>query len=299
MEKWEQGALNEVSIEGILSENKLKESTDKDGNPAIIGEYRIKTQNVIDGVTYPVEIPISVYQSKITKNKKENPAYVSMQKLLADGVSLAAGGEEKASGIRLTERSTSLQENIFMPKNGGQLVYTTKVRSSFASLVGKSELKLGAKFKCIVVVGDLIDEVDSEGVETGRLILKGILPQYGGKVDVVNFIAQNVKVVDHIKSRWQKGDTVLVGGYINFTTSETQVSAISGDTFGEPISSSKTKSIRELVITGGGENPLTPEEGAYDQALIAEALQDRQGRIEKEKEKGAAAAKPATPNFGF
>ena len=158
--------------------------------------------------------------------------------------------------------------------------------------------KLGAKFKCIVVVGDLTDEVDSEGVETGRLILKGILPQYGGKVDVVSFIAQNVKVVDHIKSRWQKGDTVLVGGYINFTTSETQVAAISGDTFGEPISSSKTKSIRELIITGGGENPLTPEEGAYDQALIAEALQERQSRIEKEKEKGAA-AKPATPNFGF
>jgi hypothetical protein len=295
--RWEQGALNEVFIEGILSENKLKEGKDAEGNPVIMGEYKIKTQNEIDGVTYPVEIPIRIYQSKITKNKKENPAYVSMQTLMNDGISLASGGADKACAIRLTDRSTSLQENFFMNKNNGQMVYGSQIRSSFASILGQSEIKGGAKFKAVVVIGDLTEETDREGVETGRLILKGILPQYGGRVDVVDFVAQNAKVINHIRNNWNKGDTVLIGGYINFTTSE-QVSTTEG-TFGEPITTSTPKTVRDLIITGGGENPYTEEEGAYKQEDIAEALRERQSRIEKAKEKAAAPKAAATPSFGF
>ena len=298
MAKWEQGALNEVNIEGILSENNLKEGKDKDGNDAIIGSYKLKTENVIDGKTYPVEISINVFQSKITKNKKDNPAYVSMQKLMTDGISLAAGGEDKATVIRLTERSTSLQENFFMNKNTSQMVYTPQIRASFANFISKSEMKGGARFKNIIIIGDITEEIDKEGVETGRLVIKGILPQYGGKADVVDFIAQNVKVIDHIKNRWQKGDTVLVGGYLNFTTTEIK-STVSENTFGEPIVSSATKSVKELIITGGGESPLTEEEGAYAQEDVAAALQDRQSRIEAAKTKAATPKAPSTPNFGF
>jgi hypothetical protein len=67
MALWQDGALNEVVIEGILSEVKLQEGTDTSGNPAIYGEYKIRTTNEIDGRKYPVEIPVRVYQSKITK----------------------------------------------------------------------------------------------------------------------------------------------------------------------------------------------------------------------------------------
>ena len=49
---WEKGSKNEVVIDGILSEVKLQEGTDKNGNPAIYGEYKIKTTNVIDGIEY-------------------------------------------------------------------------------------------------------------------------------------------------------------------------------------------------------------------------------------------------------
>ena len=42
-QRWEKGSKNEVVIDGILSEVKLQEGTDKNGNPAIYGEYKIKT----------------------------------------------------------------------------------------------------------------------------------------------------------------------------------------------------------------------------------------------------------------
>ena len=37
MALWENGSLNEVVIEGILSEVKLQEGTDSNGNPSIYG----------------------------------------------------------------------------------------------------------------------------------------------------------------------------------------------------------------------------------------------------------------------
>ena len=52
MALWEKGSLNEVVIDGILSEVKLQENTDKNGNPVIYGEYKVRTTNKIDGIEY-------------------------------------------------------------------------------------------------------------------------------------------------------------------------------------------------------------------------------------------------------
>lgn len=298
MAKWENGALNEVAIDGILSEVKLQEGQDKDGKPAILGEYKIRTSNTIDGIEYNVEIPVRVYQSKITKNGKDNPAYAAAEKIMKDYVSIAAGGVEKATAVRLPEKSTSLQENFFMSKTTNQMVFSSGIRASFINEINKADMTPGASFKTIVVIGELTDEVTPDGEETGRLILKGVLPQWGGKVDVIDFIVANRRIADHVRNNWQKGDTVLIGGRINFT-SVVESAPQSENTFGEVMSSSKTKSIREYIITGGHEEPLTEEEGAYAMEDIAEALQERQTRIEAKKSKAAAETKKPTPSFGF
>lgn len=294
-QRWENGSKNEVVIDGILSEVKLQEGTDTNGNPAIYGEYKIKTTNVIDGIEYKVEIPVRVYQSKTTSKGKDNPAYATAQKIMKDYVSIAAGGEEKATAIRLPEKSTSIQENFFMSKNTNQMVYSSGIRASFANEISRSDMNPGARFKVIMVIGEISHEVDKNEEETGRLVIKGVLPQWGGKVDVVPFIVANRRVADHIEKNWQRGDTVLVGGYINYT-SIVEETVDETSTFGEVMTSQKTKSVREYIITGGHEEPLTEEEGAYSQDLIAEALQERQAKIEEKK---ADAPKKKTPTFGF
>lgn len=297
MAKWENGALNEVAIDGILSEVKLQEGQDKNGKPAIFGEYKIRTTNTIDGIEYKIEIPVRVYQSKVTKNGKDNPAYAAAEKIMKDYVSIAAGGVEKATAVRLPEKSTSLQENFFMSKTTNQMVFGSGIRASFINEINKADMNSGATFKTIVVIGELTDEIVNDE-ETGRLILKGVLPQWGGKVDVIDFIVANRRVADHIRNNWQKGDTVLIGGRINFT-SVVEASTQSENTFGEVMTSSRTKSVKELVITGGHEEPLTEEEGAYAMEDIAEALQERQARIEAAKSKATAETKKPAPSFGF
>lgn len=279
---WENGSLNEVNIEGYLSEVKLEETKDKDGMDIIRGEYKIKTSNMVGDKEIPVEIPIRVYQPRLTKNKKDNPAYASAKKIMTDFTSIAAGGLEKATAIYLSDKWTSLQENFFKSRSG-QMVFSSAIRASFAGEANKSELKPHAKFKVIVVVGEIKEEIDRNDNETGRYILKGIIPQYGGRADVVDFIIDEPKVIDHIKNNWNKGDTVLIGGYINFSSVTTET--VSAQSFGEPIVETHTKSIREFVITGGHDAPLTEEEGAYSNEDIAVALKDRQARIEKAKEK--------------
>lgn len=295
---WENGSLNEVTVEGIISEIKLEQVKDENNVDVIRGEYKIKTTNVINGTEYNVEIPIRVYQSKLTSNKKMNPAYATAEKIMKDYVSIAAGGMEKATAVRLPEKYTSLQENFFKNKNTDQMIFTSGIRTSFVNEVSKSDLNPGARFKTVVVIGELQDEIDRNDEETGRLILKGIIPQYGGRVDVIDFIVDNKKVIDHIKNKWHKGDTVLIGGYINYT-SVVESQQQDSNTFGEIMPTQRTRSIREYLITGGHDEPLTEDEGAYSTEDISAALQDRQARIEKKKNEAKKEVRKSAPDFGF
>ena len=65
------------------------------------------------------------------------------------------------------------------------------------------------------------------------------------------------------------------------------------------MTSLSTKSIKEYIVTGGHEEPLTVEEGAYAMEDIADALQERQKRIEEAKNKASEGAKKPAPTFGF
>lgn len=298
MALWEKGALNEVVIDGILSEVKLQEGTDKNGNPAIYGEYKVRTTNTINGIEYKVEIPVRVYQAKVTKTGKDNPAYATAQKIMKDYVSIAAGGEDKATTIRLSEKSTNLHENFFLSKTTNQMVFSSGIRASFVNEINRADMNPGARFKSIIVIGGMEPEINKDDEETGRLIIKGILPQWGGKVDVIDFVVANKKIVDHINNNWKKGDTVLIGGYINYV-SIIETKTDDSNTFGEVMQSQTTKSVKEYIITGGHEEALSEEEGAYDNDLIATALQERQARIEEAKKGGNTPVKKPAPNFGF
>jgi hypothetical protein len=72
---WTEGATNEVTINGILNEVNLQPSTDKNGHPAIYGDYVIKTTNHIGDKDFVAEVPIRVYQSEVTSKGTPNPAY--------------------------------------------------------------------------------------------------------------------------------------------------------------------------------------------------------------------------------
>ena len=136
---------------------------------------------------------------------------------------------------------------------------------------------------------------------TGRYRIDAIIPQYGGKVDVVPMYAQSEGVIDAVSTYWNVGDTVKANGRLDFSaTTETIIEEVD---FGEPIEKTRTINRSDLIITGGSQEPLDGD-FAFDNAEIQSALADRKLRLEKQKDKdmsraASKAAPPQNTNNGF
>lgn len=292
-------AENKVFIEGILSEIDIVERTyTKDGvqNNALAGQIKVRVEQKINGVDKILEIPVHVFVNEMTKKGTKNPAYESIDTVRREFVSIASGaGVEGADRIRIS--GASIQMNEYWADENRLSSYP-RINASFVQRVKKDEFTPKAQFSTELVVSKMVNEVDKDGVETGRLKVEGILPQYGGRVDVVPFIAENPNVVDAISQYWQPKDTVKVSGKLNFSSTVEIYTEEQG--FGEPIEKKRTINVSELVITGGSQTPLEGE-FAFNEEEIKNALAERKARLEnrKAKELARSSSRTAPAQSGF
>lgn len=292
-------AENIVKIEGLLSEIDLNYgSYTKDGKPVetISGIIKVKVAQDINHQAHVCEIPVHMFAGKYTNAGKLNPAYESIEKIMKEYVSIAASDESKADAIRITQGKIVMNEYYRDEK----LVSFPRIQASFVTRIKRTEMKPTATFSVNFVIGSKSFETDKDGVETGRYRVQGILPQYGGKVDVVPFFVVSEAAIESISSYWESYDTVSAVGKLNFS-STTEDYSVPVD-FGEPEVRTRTINISEFIITGGAQEPLDGER-AYGKDDIDAALADRKQKLEasKNKTKGntaTAAAKPK-PNLGF
>ena len=124
---------------------------------------------------------------------------------------------------------------------------------------------------------DMHDEVDREGDTTGRMIIKGGIVQYGGKLDVVEFIVESPDTVEYISRNWETNGTVNVKGRIRVTSQEEEVQS-SG--WGEDVPDTTTRFVRELIITTG-DDECKEEDFSYDPVEIKKAFNERKAAIEQ------------------
>ena len=139
---------------------------------------------------------------------------------------------------------------------------------------------------------DMKEEFDREGETTGRLIIKGAIVQYGGRLDVVEFIVESPDCVDYISNNWQPNDTVNVGGRIRYSVQE-EKRAAAESSWGEELPETSTRVVRELIITRGSDEPFE-EDMAYDPTDIKKAFNERKARLEQmQLDAKTKASKPA------
>ena len=283
-------ATNTVEIEGILSEVDINEGS-YNGQEVLRGNITIKSETKINGEEKTVEIPVNVYATKYKRDGKPNPAYESIKRVRDEYKSIAAVGEENATLIRITSGSISMNE-FYSNRTGGLISYP-RIRGSFFQTVKRTEYDPDARFTVEMVIRAITEEVDLEGTPTGRYKLIGIIPQYGGKLDVVPFFIENPNVIDVITNAWQVGDSVTAIGKLNFSSRVEKVHESIEGGFGEDTDRERTRTINvsELVIGGGAEAPLT-DERAWDMEEIKEALTERQQRLENQK--ASSTMKPRT-----
>jgi len=276
---------NTVKIEGILSEIDIKYgSFKKNGTDvnSVGGTIKVQVNQKINGVDTELEIPVHLFASQYTNAGALNPAYESIEKVMKEYTSIAASDIDHADRIRITRGQ--LQMNEYYGQNGN-LVSFPRVTASFISKIKKDECKPDASFTVVFMVGSKGYETDKDGVETDKYKITGIVPQYGGKVDVVPFIAINKGVIDAVSNYWNEGDTVKAAGKLNFTSrTETHMSEVD---FGEPVEETRTYTVSELILTSGSSTPLEGE-FALNADDVQAALAARKAKLAELKEKGSS-----------
>lgn len=288
---------NKVKIEGILSEVDIKKGSFVKGGAtmnSIGGTIKIRVnQTLANGDVQELEIPVHMFASEMTNKGTLNPAYESIERVMNEFKSIAATSIDEADRVRITSGSINMNEYY---SQTGALVSFPRIQASFVTKVKKDECKPEATFSAIFVVGKKGFAVDKDGVEDPNCYkISAVLPQYGGKVDVVDFLATSKGVIDAVSNYWNEGDTVKANGRLNFTSRvETKLTEVD---FGDPVEEKRTFSVSELILTGGSSSPLEGE-FAYDTAEIQTALKERQARLAELQEKSKNKAKAGTTTGG-
>ena len=126
--------------------------------------------------------------------------------------------------------------------------------------------------------------VDKDGIEVEpkKLEVTAIVPNWNGQVEVMKLYASNPNVINAITQYWEPDYTFKANGRLNFTsTTETYIEDVD---FGEAIEKTRTRSISELLITGGSQSALEGEQ-AFDVEDLAQAMKARKARLEAQKAK--------------
>lgn len=285
---------NSVKIEGILSEIDLETGNYvKDGKTVdkIGGSIKVRVTQLLNGEKVELDIPVYMFANKLTNKGTPNPAYASIERVMNEYKSIAAVGIDKADRVRIT--GAQIRMNEYYGQNGNLNSYP-RINASFVTkITDMSKYNPEATFSAIFAIGSMGYETDKDGVEIqDRYKIRGIMPQYGGSVDVIDFFATSPNVIDAVSSYWEQGDTVKINGKLNFT-SKTEEKMVEVD-FGEPRIERKTISVSELIITGGSQTPLEGD-FAFDMDEIHNALEDRQARLAELKEKQKAKESKTAP----
>lgn len=272
-------ADNSIEIEGVLLEKDM-EYTEVRGKEAIRGKLSIRTD---ENSVHTVEVfsYLKTIDSK-TKQERDNgigKGLVTVKdtfKAVADeGV-----GEDNADKVRVD--MGSIRKNEYYGRDG-QLKSYNQYSAQFINRVkAGEEYDPRAKFGIETYIQNVIPEIRGDE-ETGRLIINGLVPLYGGKIVPIDFVVENEKAVAYIEQNYEVGNTVKIFGRI-VNTIQT-VKTVEEVAFGDDVETIKEYTVRELLVTGG--TPPYDEENphAYTTEQIQKALVERETELAEKKAK--------------
>ena len=263
--------------EGIVSEIDLKEVVEE-GKKAIEGSVTIKTGDT-NFVRYNVKV------NEKTKNGADNKTYAGIVTVMNEYKSIAQVGEEEADRVRV-----SGDLNIYTSAMNGNVNVGYK-SNFFNRLKNPDEFEPKAEFTLEVFISSITPEVNGEGEETGRTLVKGWTVTYAG-VEPITLVAEG-DVAAAVDSTFEPGQTVeFYGDMVNSRIEKITEIPVA---IGKPRRKVETSYKNELIITGASE---AYEEGVsaekpYEADVIKAAIQERQNKLEEAKAKAQNASKPA------
>lgn len=264
-----------IAAEGIVSEKDLKVVTEE-GKTRIEGSVTIKTDDT-NFVRFNVRV------NEKTNAGAENRTYTGIETVMNEYKSIAEVGEEEADRVRV-----SGDLNIFTGQNGTSVGYRGNF---FNRLKNPDEFEPKAEFSVETFISSITPELNTEGEETGRVVVNGWVPTYNG-IEPIKMVADG-DVAAAVDSTFEPGQTVeFYGEVINSRVEKITEIPVA---IGKPRRKVETSFKNELIITGASE---AYEEGVsaekpYEADVIKAAIQERQNKLEEAKAKAQNASKPA------
>ncbi len=275
-------AVNNVTIEGILNENKLELKKLQDGREFIAGD-------LIVAVSQTNTIPVNFFSFKMKKDGGPNKIYNSLQTIMNTYKSVAQHGVEGADKVRIT--GGRLEANDFY-NAAGQLISTFRIRSNFVNRV-TADFSPDSAFQIETFIQGMTEEAVQEEL-TGRLMIKGVVPMYGGRISLLTFYVEDEKGIKYIEDNYNTGDTVKLAGFIR--NSVEKIEKTEEMEFGEDIVNTFQKTRKEIIVNKGS-RPY--EEGGFDPALIKQAMAERETELKAAKEKATTQTVTSGKGGGF
>ena len=281
-------AENKVECTGYLAEKDIHPVKDSNGRDALEGYVSIKTDD-----TNQIRFNIRVLAKK--NDGTPNPAYENISKFNDDAKSIAEVGAEAASKVEV--RAGQLNPYHSTQSNSDVLGY----RTSFIGVVRSENFEPKAQATVELFVQNVLPEMDKNGEETGRALVKGVLVTYNG-VEPLTLTVGKDMADEVLSGAIETGQTFEF--FADIVNSRVEKKKEIPVRLGKPRIERTFIYTNELILTGCSE-PYD-DDRAYDRDAIKLALNERNDRIKanankpkgnaggQSKPSGAASGRVAT-----
>ncbi|WP_144522963.1 hypothetical protein [Bacillus pumilus] len=256
-------ALNKVVVVGTLAEIKHKEWGNKKGiNIELIIETDEFSSHSLKGVA-----------SYKTKNGEINKKAESFKTMINEYKSIANSSREEADKVKATG-ILGLNEYY----TNGELKSYPELILDFASRQPEDDTHR-AEFDVELFVKNVVPE-KRHGEETGRSILNGYIPLYGGIVIPFSFIVIE-EGSEFVSNNYEKNSTVKIYGDI--INRKEKIEKEKESAFGKPRVEIKVETKREILMMGGKDPYDEDSKYSYNKDVINKALTERETYLEEKK----------------
>jgi len=262
---------NEVSVVGIVKENKLEVDASK-VNGSLVIQY---------GDAADQQAEVKVYIGRKKADGEDNKNYDKAVDWANNIVSVAKATEDKpASTVRISGKGNftpSIRLNEFFNDNTKTIVSNVELSLGFSNIyvgdIPKDQFK--AQFDMVVYLTKAPTREDKGDTEI--LNVEGLFVDYKGAVKPVQFVVEDDELIDGIEE-CEKGSTVNFWGSCK-VAQITEVKKKESGFGGKAKTEETVTTIRQLLIEGG--DPIDEDDKrAIDSSFIKKALAEREIYLE-------------------
>lgn len=274
-------ATAKVTVVGLLAEKDLKVES-ANGVDIISGSVTIKVSDT-DSIQFRVKQASKRSDGKKGYTSEDNKVYPGLVTVMNEYKSIADVGEADADRIAVI--SGQIKPYFSVQNDREHLSYQTNFFSRDRGVKDDNKAEFEVEIFIKAIVPEVYTSGEKQGDETGRAIVKGLLPTYSG-IETIDLVAPAEDgIADAILSDYTPGQTVrFFGDVINRKVEKTTTVPVK---IGKPKVTTSVTYTNELVITGASEayDGETGDTAPYDVNAIKQAMTERDSRIAELKEK--------------